>query len=179
MQDESQRCIKLVAACQPSSGAVLRGVRAKPKNDNELVTTNGFICCSACGDSHERSEGFGAACTSIALVRVANLLANPQEWCPNIGVCITCYRQDPFIVYTSNIWAILNLRSLFTILSSAVEDLVYLRPAVAAVLAFVGAKLGGEFFGYNVSIGVSLGVITGLLGAGIGFSLLGRLEKSA
>ena len=143
-----------------------------------VKTRTGYMSFSSLGP-HERSEGFGAACTSIALVRVANLLANPQEWCPNIGVCITCYRQDPFIVYTSNIWAILNLRSLFTILSSAVEDLVYLRPAVAAVLAFVGAKLGGEFFGYNVSIGVSLGVITGLLGAGIGFSLLGRLEKSA
>ena len=96
-----------------------------------------------------------------------------------IGVCITCYRQDPFIVYTSNIWAIVNLRSLFTILSSAVEDLVYLRPAVAFVLAFVGAKLGGEFFGYDVSIGASLGVITSLLGAGVGFSLLERQEKSA
>lgn len=97
----------------------------------------------------------------------------------NIGVCIPCYRQDPFIVYTSNIWAILNLRSLFTILSSAVEDLVYLRPAVAVVLGFVGGKLGAEFFGYDVSIETSLGVITGLLGAGVGFSLLERQDKSA
>ncbi|CAN0455962.1 unnamed protein product [Laminaria digitata] len=87
--------------------------------------------------------------------------------------------KDPFIVYTSNIWAILNLRSLFTILSSAVEDLVYLRPAVAVVLGFVGGKLGAEFFGYDVSIETSLGVITGLLGAGVGFSLLERQDKSA
>eukprot|EP00904_Undaria_pinnatifida_P005395 jgi/Undpi1/1986/HiC_scaffold_12.g05373.m1 len=86
--------------------------------------------------------------------------------------------KDPFIVYTSNIWAILNLRSLFTILSSAVEDLAYLRPAVAVVLAFVGGKIGGEFFGYNVSIQASLAVITGLLGAGIGFSLLERSRSA-
>lgn len=82
--------------------------------------------------------------------------------------------QDPFIVYTSNIWAILNLRSVFTLLSSAVEDLVYVRPAVAIVLGFVGAKLGGEFFGYDVSTGLSLAVIMGLLGTGIGFSLIER-----
>lgn len=80
--------------------------------------------------------------------------------------------QDPFIVYTSNIWAILNLRSLFTLLSSAVEDLVYLRPAVAIVLGFVGVKLAGEFFGFDVSTELSLGVITGLLGAGVGLSLI-------
>ena len=84
--------------------------------------------------------------------------------------------QDPFIVYTSNIWAILNLRSLFTLLSSAVEDLVYVRPAVAVVLAFVGAKLAGETFGYDVSTGLSLGIITGVLGAGVGLSLRQRRE---
>lgn len=85
--------------------------------------------------------------------------------------------QDPFIVYTSNIWAILNLRSLYTLLSSAVEDLVYVRPAVAIVLGFVGAKLGGEFFGYNVSTELSLGVILAFLGGGIGLSLIQRTEE--
>ncbi|CAM9394190.1 unnamed protein product, partial [Hapterophycus canaliculatus] len=84
--------------------------------------------------------------------------------------------KDPFIVYTSNIWAILNLRSLFTLLSSAVEDLVYLRPAVAVVLGFVGAKLGSEFFGYCVSTELSLGIITGLLATGVGASLIERQE---
>ncbi|CAM9743269.1 unnamed protein product [Ectocarpus sp. 13 AM-2016] len=80
--------------------------------------------------------------------------------------------KDPFIVYTSNIWAILNLRSLFTLLASAVEDLVYLRPAVAAVLGFVGCKIGGEFFGYDVSTELSLGIITGVLAAGVAASLI-------
>lgn len=86
--------------------------------------------------------------------------------------------QDPFIVYTSNIWAILNLRSLFTLLASAVEDLVYLRPAVAAVLGFVGCKIGGEFFGYDVSTGLSLGIITGVLAAGVAASLILPGEKT-
>ncbi|CBJ26580.1 conserved unknown protein [Ectocarpus siliculosus] len=80
--------------------------------------------------------------------------------------------KDPFIVYTSNIWAILNLRSLFTLLASAVEDLVYLRPAVAVVLGFVGCKIGGDFFGYDVSTELSLGIITGVLAAGVAASLI-------
>lgn len=75
-------------------------------------------------------------------------------------------------------WAILNLRSLFTLLSSAVEDLAYLRPAVAIVLGFVGAKLAGEFFGYDVSNELSLGVITGLLGGGVGLSLMERKSNT-
>lgn len=55
---------------------------------------------------------------------------------------------------------------------------MYLRPAVAIVLGFVGAKLGGEFFGYDVSTELSLGVITSLLGGGIGLSLIERQEEA-
>ncbi|CAM9523148.1 unnamed protein product [Discosporangium mesarthrocarpum] len=87
--------------------------------------------------------------------------------------------KDPFIVYTSNIWAILNLRSLFTLLSSAMEDLPFLRPAVAIVLGFVGAKLGAEFFGFDVSTVTSLGVICALLAGGIGLSLVDRQQRRA
>ncbi|CAM9965524.1 unnamed protein product, partial [Sphacelaria rigidula] len=85
--------------------------------------------------------------------------------------------KDPFIVYTSNMWAILNLRSLFTLLANAVEDLAYLRPAVAVVLAFVGAKLGGEFFSFDISTELSLGIITAILGSGIGLSLMSSRNK--
>lgn len=53
---------------------------------------------------------------------------------------------------------------------------MYLRPAVAVVLGFVGTKLAGETFGYDVSTEVSLGIITGVLGAGVGLSLLQRQE---
>lgn len=75
-------------------------------------------------------------------------------------------------------WAILNLRSLFTLLSSAVEDLPYLRPAVAVILGFVGAKLAAEFYGFDVGNDVSLGVILALLGGGVGLSLVSRAETT-
>lgn len=82
--------------------------------------------------------------------------------------------QDPFIVYTSNIFAILGLRSLYTVLANAMMDLPYLKPAVALILGLVGAKLGAEYFGYEVSNVVSLSVIISILGTGVGTSLAAR-----
>ncbi len=78
------------------------------------------------------------------------------------------------MVYTSNIFAILGLRSLYTVLANAVVDLPYLKPAVALILGLVGGKLGLEYFGYEISNGLSLTVITSLLGAGVGASLYYR-----
>jgi len=75
--------------------------------------------------------------------------------------------DDPFVVYTSNIAAVLGLRALYKLLSVAVSDLVYLEPAVAIVLGFVGLKLGAEVLGFEVSSALSLGVIITTLGSGV------------
>ena len=48
--------------------------------------------------------------------------------------------QDAFIVYSSNIFALMALRSLYLILSKSVQQLIYLRHAVALILGFVGLK---------------------------------------
>jgi len=78
--------------------------------------------------------------------------------------------DDPFIVYTSNIFAILGLRALFFLLSGALGRLRYLRPGLAAVLVFVGVKmLIAEW--WHVPIGVSLGVIAGILAGAIAVSV--------
>jgi len=79
--------------------------------------------------------------------------------------------KDPLIVFTSNMFAILGLRSLYTVLSAAVQDLEYLQPAVALILGFVGIKLAAEYFGLEVGTVQSLSVIISLLGGGIGLSL--------
>ena len=77
---------------------------------------------------------------------------------------------DPFIVFTSNIFAILGLRSLFSVLSKGLAKLEYLRYGLAAVLIFVGLKLLlGEV--YKIPTGISLLVIVLLLGTTIGFSV--------
>eukprot|EP00611_Tribonema_gayanum_P004853 TRINITY_DN14088_c0_g1_i1.p1 TRINITY_DN14088_c0_g1~~TRINITY_DN14088_c0_g1_i1.p1 ORF type:complete len:366 (+),score=122.88 TRINITY_DN14088_c0_g1_i1:51-1100(+) len=97
--------------------------------------------------------------TPLLLVLVCVELSDLVFAVDSIPAVFGCTR-DPFLVYTSNIFAILNLRSLYTVLSNAVGDLEYLRPAVAGVLAFVGAKLAAEYFGYEVDTLLSLGVIS-------------------
>jgi tellurite resistance protein TerC len=79
--------------------------------------------------------------------------------------------RDPFIVFTSNIFAILGLRSLYFLLAGVMSRFRYLKLGLAAVLLFVGAKmlLSGVV---KVPIGLSLGVIAVLLTASIIASLI-------
>jgi len=79
---------------------------------------------------------------------------------------------DPFIVFSSNIFAILGLRSVYAVLAEAIENLPYLQPAVAIILGFVGAKIGAEYFGFEIENLVSLAVIISLLAGGVGASYL-------
>ncbi|MBM3278106.1 MAG: TerC family protein [Candidatus Handelsmanbacteria bacterium] len=79
--------------------------------------------------------------------------------------------KDPFIVYTSNIFAILGLRSLFFLLAGVVEKFHHLKTGLALVLAFVGSKMMLVDL-YKIPIGVSLGVVVALIGGSIALSLL-------
>ncbi|WP_337996884.1 TerC/Alx family metal homeostasis membrane protein [Oleispirillum naphthae] len=83
---------------------------------------------------------------------------------------------DPFIVLSSNIFAILGLRALYSVLAVMVGRFVYLRHGLAAVLMFIGAKIfWGELVG-PVPAAVSLAVTVALLGGAVAASLLrGRL----
>jgi tellurite resistance protein TerC len=79
---------------------------------------------------------------------------------------------DPFIVATSNIFAILGLRALYFALAAMVERFAALKPALALVLVFIGAKIiWAAFFGHVPAL-LSLGVTLALLGGGIAASLL-------
>ncbi len=82
--------------------------------------------------------------------------------------------SDPFIVYTSNIFAILGLRALYFALAAMIHRFHYLKYALAATLIFIGGKIfAGDFFGGGkVPAEWSLAVTAGLLVAGILFSLL-------
>jgi predicted tellurium resistance membrane protein TerC len=71
-------------------------------------------------------------------------------------------------------FAIMGLRSLYTILSKAAQDLEYLEPAVAFVLGFIGVKLVAEYFGIVISTELSLGVVLTFLSAGVGLSVYSK-----
>jgi tellurite resistance protein TerC len=78
--------------------------------------------------------------------------------------------MDPFIVFTSNIFAILGLRSMYFLLAGVIERFRYLKIGLALVLVFVGLKMSLVDF-YKVPIGASLAVIALLLGGSIALSL--------
>jgi tellurite resistance protein TerC len=73
---------------------------------------------------------------------------------------------NPFIVFTSNIFAILGLRSLYFLLAGFVEKFTYLKPSLAAVLLFVGGKMALADV-VKLHPAVSLGVVLSILGAGV------------
>ena len=79
--------------------------------------------------------------------------------------------QDPFIVYTSNIFAILGLRALYFALGALVDRFWALKPALALVLVFIGGKIfWGQMFG-KVDPAISLTVTLAILGGGVLVSL--------
>lgn len=84
--------------------------------------------------------------------------------------------SDPFIVFSSNVFAILGLRSLFFVLDGVMHRFAYLKVGLALTLVFVGAKMASSDF-VKVPIGVSLAVVALLIGGSVAFSLL-RTRRS-
>ncbi len=78
--------------------------------------------------------------------------------------------NDPFIVYTSNVFAILGLRSLYFMLAGAITKFHYLKPALAVVLVFVGMKMVIVEI-YKIPVALSLGIIASVLGVAVLASL--------
>ena len=79
--------------------------------------------------------------------------------------------RDPFLVYTSNVFAILGLRAMFFLLAGIIDKFAYLKTGLAIVLSYVGVKmLVIEFF--HVPPGISLGIVAGILGVAIAWSLI-------
>jgi tellurite resistance protein TerC len=80
--------------------------------------------------------------------------------------------KEPFIVFTSNIFAILGLRSMYFMLSGVMDKFAYIKYGLAAVLVFVGLKMVylNEAFGGKFPIGWSLGIITGCIGGSVLYS---------
>ena len=84
---------------------------------------------------------------------------------------ILAITTDPYIVYTSNIFAILGLRALYFALAASVHRFHYLKYALALVLIFIGAKIFVNHVYGKLDPAISLGVTAALLAGGILFSL--------
>jgi tellurite resistance protein TerC len=111
---------------------------------------------------------------ALVLVEIADLIFAVDS-VPAIFAITT----DPFIVYTSNIFAILGLRALYFALAAMVHRFKYLKYALSIVLIFIGAKIfTNQIFG-KMDPAWSLGVTAALLAGGVVASLIAtRGEKS-
>lgn len=87
---------------------------------------------------------------------------------------------DPFIVYTSNVFAIMGLRSLYFVLAKVVEKFYYLRTGLGVVLGFVGVKMLLAHTNYEIDTLVALGVVAAVLAIALVASLIrARLQSHA
>ena len=84
--------------------------------------------------------------------------------------------RDRLVIYTSNIFAVLGLRSLFFLLRSAVSKFDYLQQGIAIVLIFIGIKMLAEHYvsqliDKNIQVVISLGVILVCISGSIFYSI--------
>lgn len=85
--------------------------------------------------------------------------------------------RDKLIIYTSNIFAVLGLRSLFFLLRGAANRFVYLQQGISIVLIFIGIKMLAEIFYFHVPIYISLMVILICIGGSIIYSIQNPVTK--
>jgi tellurite resistance protein TerC len=110
---------------------------------------------------------------ALAMVEFADLI-----FAVDSVPAILAITTDPYIVYTSNIFAILGLRALYFALAAMAHRFRYLKPALALVLIFIGGKIfWNQVFG-KLDPAISLGVTMSLLIGGVLLSLL-RTRRDA
>ena len=109
--------------------------------------------------------------TPLLLVLIVIELTDVVFAVDSVPACLAV-SEDPFIVFTSNIFAILGLRALYFLLARFLGSFHYLKIGLAIVLAFVGVKMMIQYWDMKIPIPVSLGVIAGVLGIATAASLL-------
>jgi tellurite resistance protein TerC len=85
---------------------------------------------------------------------------------------------DPFIVYTSNVFAILGLRSMYFVLAGMMQTFRYLHYGLSVILIFIGVKMLISHY-YKIPTGVALAVVAALLALSVAASLLHRQAPAA
>jgi tellurite resistance protein TerC len=118
----------------------------------------------------------GKRCATPLLVALVIVEATDVLFAVDSIPAVFAITGDPFLVFTSNIMAILGLRSLYFCLASAVSKFHHLKTALIAVLLFVGIKMCLVHTPWKVPAEISMAVVIGLLISGITASVLTRRE---
>jgi tellurite resistance protein TerC len=150
------------AAAHPERNVLIRAVRRLMPVTNELHEHRFFV---------RRDARLFATPLLVALI---SLEVTDIIFAIDSVPAIFALTREPFIVFTSNIFAILGLRSLYFMLGGAVEKFHLLKYGLAAVLVFVGLKMVwlDNWYGGKFPIGISLTIIGLVLGASVGLSLV-------
>ena len=142
-----------------------------PERNFAVRLARRFLPVSRTFDGHRfftRQDGARAA-TPLLLCLVA-VEATDLVFAVDSIPAIFAVTRDPFIVFTSNIFALLGLRSLFFLLAGVMDRFVYLKVGLAFVLLFVGGKMLAMDW-VEIPVGLSLGVVFGILTLAVGASL--------
>lgn len=143
----------------PENSRVLRLVRKLVPVTEELHGAHMFVRVS------------GALTATPLFVALVVIEASDAVFAVDSIFAIFAVTTDPFIVLTSNVFAILGLRSLYFVLSGAAERFKYVQPGLALVLMFVGVKMVISDW-VKIPVLVSLGVIVLLVGGSIVASIM-------
>ncbi len=104
---------------------------------------------------------------TLAVIELSDVLFAVDSIPAVFGVTL-----DPFIIYTSNIFAILSLRALYSFVSNVMSELRFLDKSVAVVLGFIGVKMLLGFADVDIPTDLSLLFVGVVLGGGVAASLL-------
>jgi tellurite resistance protein TerC len=120
----------------------------------------------------------------VVLMLAAVDIAFALDSIPTVVSLVREKATDPFttddilVIYSSNIFAVLGLRSLFFLLKGAVDKFDYLQQGIAIVLIFIGVKMLIEYFGIHINIMISLAVIVACLTGSILYSMRNQRKKA-
>jgi tellurite resistance protein TerC len=129
------------------------------------------------GSKFSVSEGGRRYATPLLMVLVA-IEATDIVFAVDSIPAVFAITTDPFIVFTSNVFAILGLRALYFLLAGMIGKFRYLKVGLGLVLAFVGAKmLLADWIHFPITL--SLGIVACLLGLSVAVSILFPAEQSA
>jgi tellurite resistance protein TerC len=170
--------IKMVLSAddEPSDMAdnkLLKLLRRKLPITNELHGRNFTVTLP--DEVGNKKRYFTPLLLCLLLVEVADLVF-ALDSIPAIFALTT----DPFIVFTSNVFAILGLRSLYFALNAILHRFEYLKYAISLVLVFIGGKVLVAHFLHieKIPSSISLGVTAGLLAAGVFYSMYKTKEHN-
>lgn len=173
---------------------VLTGIKMALPKEKELSIEGNFVLRFFCKvvptttgyrDGHFAVKENGRWLATPLLAALLMIESTDLIFAVDSIPAILAISSNPFIVYTSNVFAILGMRSLYFAVAGLLQFFHYLQYGLAAILVFVGTKMLIADF-YKLPVAAALGVVVGLLAASIVASLIwpkktdgrGHLEKA-